>query len=249
MGFGLPLGQVITIASEGFFLTLATISLALILGLALGKLFKLNSNTSLLISGGTAICGGSAIAALAPTIKAKPSELIMAVTVVFVLNGIALLVYPLIGSALSLSQKAFGLWAALGIHDTSSVVGAASVYGREALQIATTTKLARALWIIPLVVVVGFVSQRSSRSIRPPLFILLFILACFSTSFAGPMQVMFDVAAHVAPVGLNISLFLIGAGFSRALLSELELQVFLQALTLWLLVSISSLGLITWLGY
>ena len=178
MGFGMSWSQAVEASSSGFKFTAVSVFLTIVAGTLIGKLLKVDTKTTLLISAGTAICGGSAVAAVSPIIGAKSNQLSFSLMVIFVLNAIALLIFPLIGEYLSLSQEVFGNWAAIAIHDTTSVVGAGEAYGNEALEIATTVKLTRALWIIPMAVLLSLFNAKSgSRKIKLPWFILLFVLA------------------------------------------------------------------------
>jgi uncharacterized integral membrane protein (TIGR00698 family) len=177
LGFGMNVQSALQAGKEGVLFTIASISGTLILGYFMGKWFSIEKKTSYLISAGTAICGGSAIAAISPVIKAEEKQISIALGCVFILNSIALLLFPVIGHYLNLSQTQFGLWCAIAIHDTSSVVGAASKYGPHALEVATTVKLARALWIIPVSLISAFIFKNNSRKISIPYFIGLFILA------------------------------------------------------------------------
>jgi len=244
MGFGLNINEIWQTTQDSLLLTVLTITFALVTGLLLGKLLKVESKLSFLIAGGTAICGGSAIAALAPAIQAKQSQLLISISIVFLLNGVGLLIYPELGQYLSLSQAEFGLWSALGIHDTSSVVGAAASYGDQALKVATTTKLARALWIIPLVFIAGFSFKNQQKSAKFPLFILFFIAASILTSFVDFLAPVSEYAPTVAKKGMAISLFLIGAGFTKETLREIKLTALWQGIILWILVSVFSFWMI-----
>lgn len=244
MGLGLNINDIWKTAQDSFNVTLLTILFGLILGLIIGKLLHVKKDLSFLIAGGTAICGGSAIAALAPTIQAKPQHLLVSITVVFLLNAVGLLIYPEIGKLLQLTQYEFGLWAALAIHDTSSVVGAAAIYGEEALSIATTTKLARALWIIPLVFVAALSFKSNQRTAKFPIFIVFFILASLLTSFTPQLSSITEFAPTVAKRGMAVSLFLIGSGFTKETLKELQFNALWQGITLWLLTSIFALWLV-----
>ncbi|HCB87908.1 MAG TPA: putative sulfate exporter family transporter, partial [Porphyromonadaceae bacterium] len=199
LGFGMGLEEVITASKSGFVQTLISVSLVMTGGIVLGRLLKVEKNTTLLIAAGTAICGGSAIAAVAPIIKSENYQNSFALIVVFVLNAIALLLFPFIGQRLGLSQEVFGNWAAIAIHDTSSVVGAGAIYGEKALQVATTVKLIRALWIIPLSIVLAFFSKNGDkRSIKFPWFILLFVAAIF---FANIFPAFESSYAHFSWLG------------------------------------------------
>ena len=244
LGFGLNITEIASTALDGFWVTVITIALALTAGWILGRILKVESKLSFLISSGTAICGGSAIAAVAPAIRAAPSDIIISISIVFLLNSAALLIYPQLGHQLNLSQAEFGLWSALGIHDTSSVVGAAASYGDESLKVATTTKLARSLWIIPLVFVGGFLFKHPQSRFKFPLFILLFIGASVLTTLLKIPQATTSVLSNFAKAGMAVSLFLIGAGFSRETFSALRWNSLWQGVVLWIILSISSLVLV-----
>jgi len=246
LGFGLNLQTLWTTTQEGIGFTVGTIAFALITGLLLGRALKVDSQLSQLISTGTAICGGSAIAAMAPTIGAKPEQTAIAVSIVFILNGVALYVFPWAGGLIGLTQEQFGLWAALGIHDTSSVVGAASVYGEQALTIATATKLARALWIIPLVLGASWYTarqakQESKAKVKLPYFILLFVLASAITTFVPQAQAVTPSLIFVAKGALITSLLFMGAGFTKTILKTLDMMPMVQATVLWVSISSGSL--------
>ncbi|HET8839020.1 MAG TPA: putative sulfate exporter family transporter, partial [Flavobacteriaceae bacterium] len=179
LGFGLNAIDAFEVSKDGFLITVATIVLVFGLGFLLNKFFKIEKITALLISSGTAICGGSAIASVSPIVKAKNEQISIAIGVVFLLNAVALLIFPFIGHFFELSQYQFGLWSAIAIHDTSSVVGAAQAFGAEALEIATTVKLSRALWIIPVTLIISYFYNKSnhSRGVKIPMFIVAFIAA------------------------------------------------------------------------
>jgi len=234
---------VIHTAQSSFLITATTIVFALVCGLLLGRLFKIEKKLAVLIAGGTAICGGSAIAALVPSIQAKSSDILVAVTVVFLLNALGLVVYPELGAYLGLDQQDFGLWAALGIHDTSSVIGAASHYGDESLKIATTTKLARSLWIIPLVFIAAY-SFKGNKKAKFPKFILFFIAASVAASFIPLLEPIMPWALTVSKIGMAVSLFLIGSSFTRDNLKEVKAGALWQGLILWVLVSVFSFWMI-----
>jgi len=252
LGFGLDLQTLWANTQDGIWLTLSTIVFALAMGILLGRLSSVESKLSALISTGTAICGGSAIAAMSPTIGARQEQTVISISIVFILNGIGLYVYPWLGHLFNLSQQQFGLWAALGIHDTSSVVGAASLYGEEALKIATTTKLARALWIIPVVLGTSvYMSRKQGQSgrtkINIPYFILLFILATAVTTFVPSASQVTPWLVRLARIGLVLSLLFMGAGFTRELVGTIDLKPMVQAVVLWLMVSSGSLMAILYL--
>jgi uncharacterized integral membrane protein (TIGR00698 family) len=243
LGFGMNLQEVLKAGRSGFVYTALGISFALAAGLALGRLVRVPGTPSFLISSGTAICGGSAIAAVAPIVQASPEEMSVALGTVFILNSIALLVFPAIGWALHLTQAQFGLWAALAIHDTSSVVGAAANYGAAALVIATTVKLARALWIVPLAL--GTAAARHTKSrVQWPWFILFFCLAAVVNSYVPGAGAVTPWLSRLGKLGLTATLFLIGTGISRAALREVGWRPLLQGVLLWILVGAGSLELI-----
>lgn len=243
LGFGMNLHEVLRAGRSGFLYTAIGIAATLALGLALGRLLRVAETNSLLIAVGTAICGGSAIAAVGPVVKAKDEEMSVSLGTVFILNSIALLIFPVIGHATNLSQTQFGLWAALAIHDTSSVVGAAAKYGAEALSVGTTVKLARALWIVPLTLGVAF-SRRQQAKIQWPWFILFFCLAALLKTYLPLGAPVYAGLVAVAKAGLRATLFLIGSGISVATLRKVGVRPLLLGVVLWLLVGALSLGLI-----
>ncbi|BBD46059.1 Hypothetical protein PEIBARAKI_6052 [Petrimonas sp. IBARAKI] len=240
------LEEVITASKSGFVQTLISVSLVMTGGIVLGRLLRVEKNTTLLIAAGTAICGGSAIAAVAPIIKSENYQNSFALIVVFVLNAIALLLFPFIGQRLGLSQEVFGNWAAIAIHDTSSVVGAGAIYGEKALQVATTVKLIRALWIIPLSIVLAFFSKNGDkRSIKFPWFILLFVAAIF---FANIFPAFESSYAHFSWLGrraMVVALFLIGSNITLHQIKQSGTRCFLLGVTLWVVTAAFSLFLLT----
>lgn len=247
LGFGMNLANVVKAGKEGILFTVATIFGTLILGWLVGKLLKINEKTSVLISSGTAICGGSAIAAVAPAIDADGEEISVSLCTIFILNSIALIVFPIIGHALNLTQNQFGIWAAIAIHDTSSVVGASAKYGSEALQIATTVKLARALWIAPIALIFAFIYGKQNggnkTKVAIPWFIFLFLLATVLRTYT-PNELppsLFDSLVNLAKAGLTVTLFLIGSSLSRETLRKVGLKPFLQGVLLWIVISLVSL--------
>jgi uncharacterized integral membrane protein (TIGR00698 family) len=243
LGFGMNLHQVVQAGRSGFVYTLLGISFALLAGMGLGALLGVQRVPAFLISTGTAICGGSAIAAVGPITQASDEEMAIALGTVFVLNSVALLTFPAIGSALKLTQPQFGLWAALAIHDTSSVVGAAAKYGAEALAIATTVKLARALWIVPLSIATAIVRGAKAK-IQWPWFIALFCLAAVCNTYWSAGAHAYAVAVKVAKIGLTATLFLIGSGISLETIKRVGPRPLLQGIILWLIVLTGSLWLI-----
>jgi len=247
LGFGLSLGEVLHTGKNSILYTIIGISITLTVGHLLGTLFKVDKNTSALIAFGTAICGGSAIAAMAPVLKAKNDETAVALATVFILNSVALLLFPLIGHMAHLDQVTFGTWAGLAIHDTSSVVGAASVYGSQALAIGTTVKLTRAIWITPVVLGVAWLKE-SDRKTKVPLFILGFVLSAAIRTAVPQYEHYWGKLAAIARQSLVVTLFLIGAGLSREVLSEVGIRPFLQGITLWLFVSALTLVALKCIG-
>ncbi len=243
LGFGMDLHEVIQAGRSGFFYTALTITASLLLGMGLGRLAGVGGTASFLISTGTAICGGSAIAAVGPIANATDEEMAVSLGTVFVLNSVALLSFPAIGWALHLSQPQFGLWSALAIHDTSSVVGAAARYGAVALAVGTTVKLARALWIVPLALATAAVKKSHTR-IQWPWFILLFCLAAVVNTYVPRFAPAYAVLNHAGRIGLTVTLFLIGSGLSRQTLREVGVRPLAQGVALWAVVAVGSLLLI-----
>ena len=243
LGFGMDLHEVLRAGRSGFIYTALGISFSLIVGLMLGKFLRIGGNASYLITAGTAICGGSAIAAIGPILRADDEEMAVSLGTVFILNSIALLTFPPIGNVLHLTQSQFGLWAALAIHDTSSVVGATAKYGAQALVVGTTVKLARALWIVPLALVTAAVKHSKTR-VPLPWFILFFCLAAVVNTYV-PAFANFDRWAFTAGrLGLTVTLFLIGTGISIATLKSVGWRPLLQGVLLWLIVAAATLYLI-----
>ncbi len=243
LGFGMNLATVIAAGTVGVAFTIATIFGTLALGFFAGRLLKVEDKTSNLISVGTAICGGSAIAALAPVIDAGDEEISVSLGTIFILNSIALFLFPLIGHALDLSQNQFGVWSAIAIHDTSSVVGAASRYGNEALQIATTVKLARALWIAPVAFLFSLFYRTGKKKIAVPYFILFFLLATVARTYApdAVLPSFFDALVSLAKAGLTVTLFLIGASLSLEVIKKVGVRPLVQGVVLWLIIMLVSL--------
>lgn len=247
LGFGMNLNDVIASSKSGFFITIISVSTVMILGILLGRLLKVEKNISILISSGTAICGGSAIAAIAPILGSKNYQNSFALIVVFVLNAIALFLFPFIGHRLGLSQETFGNWAAIAIHDTSSVVGAGASYGEKALQVATTVKLIRALWIIPLSLVVAFfVKTEDKKKIKFPWFILFFVLAILFSALFPSLESGYEFISWLGKRGMVIALFLIGSNVTINQMKQSGLKSFMLGIILWGVISIGSLLLLTW---
>ncbi|MGN7757559.1 YeiH family protein [Chryseobacterium sp. 22532] len=241
LGFGLKLDEALQAGKTGFFLTVVSILTVMILGYVLGKAFKLEKKLSYLISAGTAICGGSAIAAVSPIIKPSTKEISLGLAIIFTLNSVALFIYPAIGHLLQLSQEQFGLWCAIGIHDTSSVVGAAGKYGNEALKIATTVKLARALWIIPVSVITMFIFKNKESKVKIPWFIGWFILAILLNTYFPVFDLFSGSVTAVAKSGLNLTLFFIGSTLSIRTLKTIGIKPLATAVILWIVISVGSL--------
>jgi uncharacterized integral membrane protein (TIGR00698 family) len=241
LGFGMHLGKVIEAGRAGILFTVATIIGTLLAGYLLGRAMHVSSGTAHLISSGTAICGGSAIAAVGPVIGASDEEMSVSLGTVFILNSIALFVFPAVGLALHLTQTQFGVWAAIAIHDTSSVVGAASAFGAEALQVATTVKLTRALWIVPLTLGTAYAFRRRSTAVALPWFILFFLLASVVRTYVPAPQGTYELLVRAARIGLTVTLFLIGSSLSRQSLARVGVRPLILGVVLWVLISVAGL--------
>ncbi|EJC6857919.1 YeiH family protein [Vibrio parahaemolyticus] len=247
LGFGINFEQALSVTSDGIGLIIATIVGTLVIGSLIAKVIKLETTTAYLISSGTAICGGSAIAAVAPAIRAKDEQIGLALATVFVLNSLALFIFPVIGHALNLDQHTFGTWAAIAIHDTSSVVGAASAYGEEALTTATTLKLARALWIIPVALISAVIFSRGnkengSKKLVIPYFIFWYCAAIAFSDFFPQLEVVYHGIFTIAKQALVVCLFLIGCSISISKLKSSGPKPLLFGVTLWVLISTTSLS-------
>ncbi len=241
LGFGMNLHSALASGREGMLFTIVSVVGVMILGVALGKLLKVNPKNAYLISSGTAICGGSAIAAVAPIIDADEHDTSLALATIFVLNAVALFIFPPIGEALGLSQQQFGTWAAIAIHDTSSVVGAGAAFGEEALQVATTIKLTRALWIFPLALVSVLVFRSKGKKIAIPWFILLFILAMVANTYINIPTEVTKAIVVVAKKALSLTLFLIGCGLSLAAIKKVGAKPLILGVILWVIISVATL--------
>ena len=246
LGFGMNLHASLASGKEGMMFTIISVIGTMIIGMFIGrKILKVNRDTSYLISSGTAICGGSAIAAVGPVIKAKDSDMSVALATIFVLNAIALFIFPVLGGWLGLTQQEFGTWAAIAIHDTSSVVGAGAAYGEEALQVATTIKLTRALWIIPLALATSVIFKNGGKKISIPWFILWFIVAILLNTYVlDSVPEVGKAISGLARKGLVITMFFIGASLSIDVLKAVGVKPLLQGVLLWLVISIGSLAYI-----
>lgn len=241
LGFGMNLTSAIKAGKEGIVFTVISIFGTLLLGYGLGKIMKIEKKTSFLVSAGTAICGGSAIAAVSPVINANEQQISAALGTVFILNAIALFIFPHIGHYFELSQHQFGLWSAIAIHDTSSVVGAASNYGDEALKIATTVKLARALWIIPVAYLATLVFKNKDSKAKIPYFIGYFILALIANTYLPFVQKVSPYLVKLAKIGLTLTLFLIGTSLSKKVIQAVGLKPLIQGIILWVTISVAAL--------
>lgn len=249
LGFGMNLEASLASGREGMAFTVVSVIGTLAIGWVLGrKLLKVNSDTSYLISSGTAICGGSAIAAVGSVLKAKDSDMSVALGTIFILNAVALFIFPPIGHALGMSDQQFGLWAAIAIHDTSSVVGAGAAYSPEALQIATTVKLTRALWIIPLALFTSVVAGRKGGKISIPWFILFFVLAMVVNTYVLGLSetglAVGNAINSLARKALTVTLFFIGAGLSREVVKSVGIKPMVQGILLWVVISLGTLAYI-----
>lgn len=243
LGFGMDLHQVLQAGRSGFVYTACSIVIAMALGWVFGKLLQVQKGTSFLISAGTAICGGSAIAAISPITEASEEEIAVSLGTIFILNSVALLAFPLIATTLHLSQTQFGLWAALAIHDTSSVVGATAKFGALALVVGTTVKLARALWIVPLSLGTA-IAKKSTARVQWPWFILLFCLAAVANTYLMPFHAAYPTLRHLGILGLTVTLYLIGTSLSMKTLRQVGFRPLLQGILLWIVVAAGSLALI-----
>ena len=243
LGFGMNLHEVLRAGRSGFLYTAGSITFALLVGLLLGRLFKVEKTAAFLITAGTAICGGSAIAAVAPIVQDNDEEIAVSMGTVFILNSVALFLFPPIGWALHLSQEQFGLWSALAIHDTSSVVGATARYGAVALVVGTTIKLARALWIVPLAIGTA-AAKKTKGQIQWPWFILFFCLAAVVNTYFPVLAKFNSSISTLGRLGLTATLYLIGTGLSRATIKKVGIRPFLQGVVLWIIVGSLSLALI-----
>ena len=241
LGFGMNLHESLQAGKEGMIFTIISVIGVMVLGVFLGKLLNINRKNSYLISSGTAICGGSAIAAVAPVIDADDNDTSLALITIFVLNAVALFVFPVIGGMLELTQQQFGTWAAIAIHDTSSVVGAGAAYGDEALKVATTIKLTRALWIIPLAFISAFVFRTKGKRPSIPWFILLFVVAMLINTYLPLPQIVTENVVFVAKKLMTVTLYLIGCGLSVSALKKVGVKPMLLGVILWVIISVTTL--------
>lgn len=246
LGFGMNVQSALASGREGMEFTILSVVVTLVLGMFIGRqVLRMDRNTSYLISSGTAICGGSAIAAIGPVVRAKDGEMSVALATVFVLNAVALFLFPWVGHALGMSQHDFGTWAAIAIHDTSSVVGAGAAYGEEALRVATTIKLTRALWIIPVAIITSFVFKTRGQRISIPWFIFLFVAAMLANTYLLPgVPAVGEAVNGLARKGLTLTMFFIGASLSLDTLRQVGLKPLVQGVSLWVAISLGTLAYI-----
>ena len=246
LGFTLGFDRLVQVSADYGVVVAVFVLGPLALGLAMAKVLSSETKEATLLGGGTAICGGTAIATLAPIIQAKPQHVGVAMALVFLFNALALLTFPYIGYALDLSQQDFGAWVALAIHDTSSVVATATIYGDEAAMVATTVKLGRTLWLIPLAFVVGLIYRSSEAQLRVPGFILLFILAAVLGSFIPISDVVLDGFSIISKTLLVVALGMIGLEIDRATLGQISWRSVALGMGLWILVAPAALLLVLW---
>ncbi|MBQ5693707.1 MAG: putative sulfate exporter family transporter [Bacteroidaceae bacterium] len=248
LGFGMNVHESLASGKEGMIFTIISVAGTMMMGMLIGrKLLKLNTKTSYLISSGTSICGGSAIAAVGPVVKAKDEDMSIALATIFILNAIALFVFPMLGRWLGLSEHDFGTWAAIAIHDTSSVVGAGAAYGEEALQVATTIKLTRALWIVPLTLFTSMVFKSDKSRVSVPWFIVWFIVAIILNTYVlDSVPMVGKLVSGIARKALTVTMFFIGASLSKDVLQSVGVKPLLHGVLLWLIVSVGSLLYILW---
>ena len=241
LGFNMNLQESLKSGSEGMLFTVVSVVGVMCLGVLLGYWLHINRKTSYLISSGTAICGGSAIAAVGPVVKADENEMAVSLGVIFILNSIALFIFPPLGHLFEMTQEQFGTWAAIAIHDTSSVVGAGEIYGETAMKTATLIKLTRALWIIPLALVTMFIFRDKKSKISIPWFIFIFVLAMIANTYLPLPQIFVYIMVWIARRGMVVTLFCIGASLSLASIKQVGVKPLLQAVALWIVISVSSL--------
>jgi uncharacterized integral membrane protein (TIGR00698 family) len=249
LGFGIDVDTALQASQEGLLLTIATIVTAIVLGWFLGKRLKVDQKLAFLLSSGTAICGGSAIAAVAPVINAEQEKISVSLGIVFLFNAVALLIFPYIGEYLNMDQQAFGTWAAVAIHDTSSVVGAAKVYGDSALEVATSVKLARTLWIIPLTLLAGAAFGGDRKRIKMPVFIALFIGAILIGTYIPdntPIAILSETIPAFAKKLMVVAIFFTGAGLSISNIKKSGPRSFVTGALIWIVIAVGSY---LWLAY
>ena len=240
LGFGMSIEKSLESGSQGMMFTIVSVMGVMVAGVLIGYWLHLERKTSYLISSGTAICGGSAIAAVGPVLKANENEMAVSLGVIFILNAIALFIFPPIGRYFDMSQTQFGTWAAIAIHDTSSVVGAGSAYGKEACEIATLIKCTRALWIIPLAFVTMLIFREKGNKISIPWFILLFVVAMIINTYCGLPAGVSETIVYIAKRALVVTLFFIGASLSVKMIKSVGIKPLVLAILLWIIIGVSS---------
>lgn len=244
LGFGMNASVALEAGKTGLVYTIIGISATFLLGFVIAKIFKVKKKTAFLISTGTAICGGSAIAAVAPIVEAESEDTSVALGVVFILNSVALMLFPMLGHMMGMSESRFGLWAAIAIHDTSSVVGAASHYGKTALAVATTVKLTRALWIIPVSLISAFFFKSEVKKVKIPYFIFAFFGAMILNTYLTGMHEVFQIVSAIARQGLVLTLFLIGSNITVKTIKTVGYRPFVMGVVLWIIMSCFTLIII-----
>ena len=244
LGFGMNFTKVLEAGRDGFLFTILTIGASIGLGFIIGRLLKVERIISYLISVGTAICGGSAIVAISQVVQADENDVSVSIGTVFILNAVALIIFPFIGGMFNLTQEQFGIWAAIAIHDTSSVVGAASQYGNESLLIATTIKLSRALWIIPLALITSIIFRKQSSASAFPWFIILFVVASLINSYLILPPAFTENVLIISKTGFSLTLFMIGLAITPAKLKMVGFRPFLQGVILWITILVCSLMIV-----
>ena len=233
----------INLISE-FFLQVSLFVIAVFLiGILLAKAFKINNSLGMLISSGTAICGATAIAAIAPIIKSKPKELLIALSIIFIFNAIAIVAFPFIGQSLEMSYEQFGVWSAMAIHDTGSVIGAAMSYGGNSAEVAATLKLGRTLWLIPLIIFLS-ISNNENAKVKLPIFVIIFILAIFMGSIFNIKGEILVVFNHLSDALIIVALFCIGAQINFNSIKQTNIKVISFAFVLWIFALIFSYALL-----
>lgn len=247
LGFGMNLHDSLAAGRDGMMFTIISVIGVMILGYFIGRMLRLSPKNTHLISAGTAICGGSAIAAIAPVVDADDDDISISLATIFVLNAVALFIFPAIGHWLELSQHQLGIWAAIAIHDTSSVVGAGAAYGEEALKVATTVKLTRALWIIPLALVSALIFKQKGRKVSIPWFILYFIVAMVINTYIALPDALSSAIAWLSHRALSATLFLIGSGLSLSAIRSVGVRPLILGIILWAVISVSTLGVVLFL--
>lgn len=244
LGFNMNLGKALETSGKGMIFTVVSVALVMVLGYLVGKALKVNNKTSYLVSAGTAICGGSAIAAVAPIVEADDDQMTVSLGTIFILNAIALVIFPPLGHYFGLGQEQFGTWAAIAIHDTSSVAGAGAAYGNEAFEVATMVKCTRALWIIPLAFASTLFWHKKGAKVTIPWFIFLFVLAMIVNTYCGLPKELTSAFVVTAKRGIALTLFLIGTALSPKALKACGVKPLIEGIILWVIIGAVSLCVI-----